>query len=229
MDGMDTNTCSLIISVLSLMISFFALINMNKQKGLLIKHNHQLHEKSRRENACRIIADWSHNLRKEESIAKRIVEKFDEKQARALYNEEEFSVTKDIYDKLMVILEPEGNEASCASDKDNDAQNRHCDDCEQKNMVKLKKRHVVLLRWFVIHYLNDLECVLLQCKQGIADEEVFFGQFNYQYNTQNGVMALKTFRNLAGGVDSFPATEWFCVKMEDKIRKEIIEKQHVDK
>lgn len=56
---------------------------------------------------------------------------------------------------------------------------------------------------------------------------VFFGQFNYQYNTQNGVMALKTFRNLAGGVDSYPATEWFCVKMEDKIRKEIIEKQHV--
>ena len=94
-----------IISVISVVISARTLTYLRKQIDLIIKHNAQQHEKSRRENACRIVADWSHNLRKEESIAKRIVEKFDEKQARALYNEEVFSVTKDLYDKLVVILE----------------------------------------------------------------------------------------------------------------------------
>ena len=223
--------CSFIISVVSVIVAVCTLFYMHKQKGLIIEHNHQLHEKSRRENACRIIADWSHNLRKEESIAKRIVERFDEKQARALHNEEEFSITKDLYDKLVVILEEAGgqNEPASNSNKQPDNQNRCCEDCYQKNMVKLNKKQVVLLRWYVMHYLNDLECVLLQCKQGIADEEVFIEQFNYQYNTKDGVMALKVFRTIAGGVSSYPATEWFCVKMEERLRKEIIEKQYVDK
>lgn len=219
-----------IVSVISVAVSAFTLLFLRRQLNIIVEHNRQLHEMERRENACNIVAQWSHNLKKEESIAKRIVEKFDEKQSRALFDEQEFLVTRDHYDKLMVVLGTTNcnNGESCDVGKEEDTQRHFCDDCYQKNMVKLEKRQVILLRWYIMHYLNDLECVLLQCKQGIADEDVFFEQFQYQYNTQNGVMALKTFRTIAGGSSCYPATEWFCANMEEKLKNDIIKKKHVD-
>ena len=80
-----------------------------------------------------------------------------------------------------------------------------------------------------MHYLNNLECVLLQCKIGIDDIDVMYEQLKYQYNTRDGVMALKTFRDVTGGVEAYPAIEWFCIKLEEKMKKEILEKGKVDK
>ncbi len=85
-----------------------------------------------------------------------------------------------------------------------------------------------MLRWYIMHYLNNLECVLLQCKNGSVDVDVFYEQFRYQYNTRDGVMALKEFREVAGGIESYPAIEWFCANLEERAKEKILEKEKVD-
>lgn len=54
-------------------------------------------------------------------------------------------------------------------------------------MVELNKEAVVLLRSYVMHYLNNLEALLLQCKISTVDQDIFFEQLKYQYNTRDRV------------------------------------------
>lgn len=225
------------------------------------EYNEQSHELQRRMNAANIMFNWSANLTMEESVAKRIAEKFDRKQAMSLFKEDSFSINSSDYEVLKVVLENKkslensnlgisltysnksyekitemGKDVCVTTDKhkdnsskDADKSTERCEDCPRKSMIELSKEEVVLLRWYVMHYLNNLECVLLQCKIGIVDIDVMYEQFKYQYNTRDGVMALKTFRDVAGGVEAYPAIEWFCIKLEEKIKKDILEKGKVDK
>ncbi len=95
-------------------------------------------------------------------------------------------------------------------------------------MVELNKEAVVLLSSYVMHYLNNLEVLLLQCKISTVDQDIFFEQLKYQYNTRDGVMALKKVRNAVGGIEAYPAIEWFCAKLEEKMKSDILEKENVD-
>lgn len=79
-----------------------------------------------------------------------------------------------------------------------------------------------------MHYLNNLEVLLLQCKISTVDQDIFFEQLKYQYNTRDGVMALKKVINAVGGIEAYPAIEWFCTKLEEKMKSDILEKENVD-
>lgn len=110
---------------------------------------------------------------------------------------------------------------------------KECSDCENdncpynKNTKVLNKDEIVLLRWYLIHYLNKLEAMLLQCKNGTVDADVMYEQLKYQYNAKDGVMALKKVR-YAMGPEAFPAIEWFCIKLEEKLKNDILEKGYID-
>ncbi len=72
------------------------------------KFNKQLHESQRRNNAANILYQWSVNLTKEESIAKRIVEQFDKAQVKALFCEADtLIVTQEQYEKMFQIFKCE--------------------------------------------------------------------------------------------------------------------------
>lgn len=190
---------------------------------------------ARRVNATNILHQWSVNLTKEETIAKRIVEQFSEEKARALFNESDtIQVTKEQYSKLKVILDKSCNNINSLNNKKFSC-NKHkkkknrCKDCVNKNLHTLKKEEIILLRWYITHYLNNLETVLLFCKNGCADIDAFEEQFRYQYNTRDGVMALSKYRDVAGGIDSYPAITWFCERLEVKNKEKILQKEYVDK
>lgn len=195
------------------------------------KYNKQRYEMSRRVNAANILYKWSESTTKEEVIVKRVVEKFNEQQVRSLLSEEKFKISKELYKKLTVAL----NKGDSKSTEDggccnacNEKEDR-CDDCTNKDLVELTKEDVILVRWYVLHYLNNLECLLMHCKIGIVDQDLFFEQLRYQYNTRDGVMALKLVRNAVGGIEAYPAIEWFCIKLEEKMRKDILEKGYVER
>lgn len=202
------------------------------------KFNKQLHESQRRNNAANILYQWSANLAKEESIAKRIVEQFDKAQVKALFCEaDSLIVTQEQYEKMFQIFKCElGTKLTskrcikCSSGKEcNENESSDlCRVCPNKGKHTLNKNEIILLRWYIMHYLNNLECVLLQCKNGSVDVDIFYEQFRYQYNTRDGVMALKEFREVAGGIESYPAIEWFCANLEERARVKILEKGNVD-
>ena len=193
------------------------------------KYNKQMYEMERRVNAANILYHWAATTTREDVIVKRVVEKFNEQQVRCLLAEERFKVTKENYEKLSIILKKidDNNLFNSGCGNCGDKEDR-CNDCINKDLVELHKEDVILLRWHVLHYLNNLECLLLHCKIGIVDQDLFFEQLKYQYNTRDGVMALKLVRNAVGGIDAYPAIEWFCIKLEEKMRKDIIEKGYVE-
>lgn len=180
----------------------------------------------RRVNAANILYQWSVSTTKEETIAKRIVEKFSDQQVKSLLSEESFKISKSNYNKISFIFKNLGVEKNS---RQSTHEERRCADCINKDLVELSVEEVVLLRWYVMHYLNNLECLLLQCKISIVDQDIFFEQLRYQYNTRNGVMALKKVRNAVGGIEAYPAIEWFCTKLEEKMKKDILLKGPVEK
>ena len=210
---------------------------LKKQLKQNKEFNKQTYEMQRRVNAANTLFQWSINSKVEETIVKRVVEKFSEDEVRKLLNEESFKIKKDHYEKISFILRNaninikndicnDDNSISC--DKLQDGLSNKCEDCVNKDMVELNKEAVVLLRSYVMHYLNNLEVLLLQCKISTVDQDIFFEQLKYQYNTRDGVMALKKVRNAVGGIEAYPAIEWFCTKLEEKMKSDILEKENVD-
>lgn len=198
-------------------------------------YNKQLHELQRRVNATDSLYRWVSDLSKEESIIKRIAEQFSKEQIKIIINEGNFLyLKKDQYDILSVILKKKDN-YNKMENKFQKSKNRNnkCFKCDNlncpnsRNMKKLYKEDIVLLRWYLIQYLNKLEALLLQCKNGTVDIDVMYEQLKYQYNAKDGVMALKKVR-YAMGPEAFPAIEWFCTKLEEKMRNDILEKGYID-
>lgn len=228
------------VEILSNIIAIVTFSILCYQVWFANKQNKQKYEMARRVNATNILHQWSVNLTKEESIAKRIVEQFSEEKARALFNESDtIQVTKEQYSKLRVIFNRNNKDTNLLNNKNFNC-NKHkkerqkskkyrCHDCVNKNLHTLKKEEIILLRWYITHYLNNLETVLLFCKNGCADIDAFEEQFRYQYNTRDGVMALSKYRDAAGGIDSYPAITWFCERLEAKNKEKILQKEYVDK
>ena len=215
-------------------ITVWILIKQIKQNE---EFNRQTYEMQRRVNAANTLFQWSINSKVEETISKRVVEKFSEDEVRKLLNEESFKIKKEHYEKISFILRNANiniKSDNCRDDSNNscselqEVTSNKCEDCVNKDMIELNKEAVVLLRAYVMHYLNNLEVLLLQCKISTVDQDIFFEQLKYQYNTRDGVMALKKVRNAVGGIEAYPAIEWFCTKLEEKMKSDILEKENVD-
>lgn len=198
--------------------------------------NHQQHESQRRNNSIEAMYKFINDTDIKDCIAKRVVEQFDDNQVRSLQRGEAgISITHDQYEMLKIVFDGYNFNRNISEVCDNredikecEKNKKQCDDCPVKERVKLTYQEVLILRYHVTKYLNLLEVILLNCKNGCGDPDAFFEQFKYQYNTRDGIMALKKFRVAAGSIESYPAIEWFCAKLEEKERKLILEKEKVD-
>lgn len=156
-------------------------------------------EKSRREYAVNLILEWSKSLKRYSSISRKLVETFNEEQARKLWKSESFYVELDKKDLV---------EASLAT-------------CDDKEQLKLENEKIILtnkqsafLRWTIICYLNFLESILIAKRHGIADKEIIKEEFRYLVKPQEGHSILKNFRKACGGNVSYPAIEEFAIELE---------------
>lgn len=202
-------------------------------------YNRQQHESERRLAGAKALNMWLMHVTMYDSICKKIVDTFDDVQANMLMNEVEgVAVTKEQYRKLSIVFQHELNKR-CSSNKNSDKSRYYkdkkrgkkhsiCIGCTRKDNESLTLEEVIVVRWHVMHYLNGLECVLMQCKSNIVDTDMFFEQMRYQYNKSNGVMSLQKFREAAGGAESFPAIEWFCIEMDRRLRESIGKKAKVE-
>ncbi|WP_353142132.1 hypothetical protein [Acinetobacter pragensis] len=167
------------------------------------------HERSRREKSVEILIEWSRNLKKEGSLARKIVECFSEEQCRELVNQQEIKI--DIkYEKLLVHLfgiEEVFNKAN--------------------EIITLSVAQSVELRWHVISYLNSLEFCLVAWQNAIVDKIIIETQFDYLFRPSDGHEVLKNFRKAAGGENSYPAIEVFTAHLVEKRRQHLVQKANV--
>ena len=189
------------ISILTMIISITAIIISAITAWYTIRKDH---ERSRREKALELVMQWSINLssNRKSSLARKYVEKFDEKQARSLINQEEIAFNEnetELCSKIRKLLS-----INMEIGKDYER--------------KLTMEESSELRWIIICYLNMLESVLSASFHGVADNEIIRQQFQYLYNPANGDYVLEKIRKVCPGC--YPATDSFYEEIKQKSSNE---------
>lgn len=170
------------------------------------------HERSRREKSVELLMQWSQNLKKEGSLARKILECLSEEQCRELYKQEKVKISikhKSLVEQFL-----------------NDPNQKFED--ETSDTFTITQKQAASLRWHAVTYLNSLEFTFVAWQYSIADREIIEGQFKYLFNQENGSGEfLKHFRKAAGGATSFPATEVFAAHIIQKSKDHLRQKANV--
>jgi hypothetical protein len=169
------------------------------------------HERSRREKSVDILMVWSKNLKKEGSIARKIIECLNEEQCRDVFNQQSVSISRKHENLIKQLFKAE-----------------HLPDIDQAgNEVTLTEAQSTELRWHAITYLNTLEFSLVAWQYSVVDKNIIESQFQYLFRPADGHEVLKHFRKAAGGENSYPAIEIFTAHISEKRRKNLIQKSEV--
>lgn len=167
------------------------------------------HERSRREKSVEILMEWSKNLKKEGSVARKIIECLNEEQCREVFNQQEVKISKKHENLLTQLF---GDKIQQKEVEDN---------------ILLTEAQSTELRWHAVSYLNALEFTLVAWQYSVVDKQIIEAQFSYLFRPADGHEVLKYFRKAAGGEHSYPAIEIFTAHLSQKRREHLISKANV--
>ncbi len=165
------------------------------------------HERSRREKSVDILLEWSKGLKKEGSVARKIIECLNEEQCREVFAQDEVKINNK-YEALLKQLFGEHLKT------------------EGENIV-ISEPQSTELRWYALSYLNSLEYTLIAWQYAVVDKTIIETQFSYLFRPSDGHEVLKDFRKAAGGEDSYPAIEVFTAHLAEKRRAHLTEKANI--
>jgi hypothetical protein len=188
------------VTAISTAVSTTAILLIGAQTLLLRKQIREDHERSRRDRAVDLILQWTERLQLETSSARKLVEALSEQQCISLSNIEPL----DIPVKLKSLVE------TCLALSSTDQPK------EENGVIRLQEKHVAVIRWQVVQYLNTLEAITAAWRHNVADREVLVEQFGYLVDSTKGYSALEKFRVAAGGRDVFPAIADFAEKLKER-------------
>ena len=119
------------------------------------------HERSRREKSVDVLMEWSKNLKKEGSVARKIIECLNEEQCREVFKQQELKINIK-HEALLVQL----------FGKDLDGLD------EPSEKIMLTEAQSTELRWHAISYLNSLEFTLVAWQHSVVDKQIIESQFS---------------------------------------------------
>ena len=195
-------------SQVATIIGALAIIGIVFQSYLARKVLKADHERSRRERAVELLQDWSKNIEKEQTWARKLVEKLNSEQCRGLFAQQVFSVPIELKQHLEQFFEIKQEQT-------------------KNEIICLTEKQVVSLRWFVVSYLNLLESILVAWQYGIVSREIIEHEFSFLFSPEEGLSALQEFRTAAGGEKSFPAIELFANHLKQKRKQILIKKSEI--
>jgi hypothetical protein len=187
-----------VLSVIANVLTIIALSLALWRVGIMRKTFFSDHDRSRRTKAVDLIQFWSGKITKQSSIARKLVESFNEDQCKSLSDQREFNVDSN---KLILVQElfPKGNFSSESVIKINDAQSS-------------------ILRWEIVTYLNHLESVLAAWRHNVADQDIIEEQFRYLYDPKKNHTVVEKFRT-AENIDNHPGIRDFINHLKKKGNK----------
>lgn len=165
------------------------------------------HERSRREKSVDVLQEWSRGLKKEGSVARKIIECLNEEQCREVFKQQELKVSKK-HENLLIQLFGEKIKS-------------------KGGLIALSEGQTTELRWHAISYLNSLEYTLVAWQYAVVDKEIIETQFSYLFSPSDGHEVLKHFRKAAGGESSYPAIEVFVAHIAEKRRAHLTSRANI--
>lgn len=147
------------------------------------------HERSRREFAVQLLVEWSKNLKKEGSLARKIIDNLNEEQCKCIFNQQAVKIESKHENLVEQFFH------GCSHEQDENS--NFCISSAQSSE----------LRWHAITYLNSLEFTLVAWQHAVADRSILETQYRYLFDPESGISVLNTFRKVAGGSKSYPAIE----------------------
>jgi hypothetical protein len=165
---------------------------MNAQTLAISKQAKDDHERSRREKAVALLAQWSSSLTHKSSITRKLVEAMDEQQSRDLFKQNSISIRDD--QKALTATAVENWDMTSN---------------------KLTEKESTEIRWVTVSYLNALESVLASWRHNVADRAILEEQFGYLVSHEEGHFILERFRVASGGNKTFPAIGEFADHIRD--------------
>lgn len=191
-------------------IGSFAVVGLSLQVYIAHKQVKSDHERSRREKSVDILMEWAKNLKKEGSVARKIVECLSEEQCRDIFGQNEVKINKKHANLLVQLF-----------GKNLEGLN------EPTETITLSEAQSTELRWHVVSYLNSLEFTLVAWQYSVVDKKIIESQFGYLFRPSDGHEVLKNFRKVADGSKTYPAIEIFTAHLSQKERDQLISKANV--
>lgn len=198
-------------------LNFISLLFVFIQIRISINHSKKNHEEQRRIKTVDILNNWNHGLKRETRLAEKIVEELTQKQCKDLYNYIPFSVSEEIHSMICKI---------CSRNQQDYSQNKQeCKECmpDKNGNYLIDGLKLIELRTNVTSYLNNLEIVAVAWQQAIIDRKIIEEQFSFLYNPGNK-SALETYRNVAGGGNSYKVLTEFYNQIKANNQPNIVKK-----
>lgn len=192
------------INLVFLFISTISILLLYKQVKIEYDNYDANREEKVRAKTVEVIHTWTCELKKESRLVEELVESFDEKICKNIYNCKSFTVDKKTFNLILQI---------CFFERLDMLNNDYIEKNYKTHDNKYKVDGFVLteLRWHITSYLNSLEVVAISWQQGLIDKEVLFDQFSFLI--ANGRNTMERYRKIAGNGNSYPAIEAFCKAM----------------
>ena len=215
-----TVTSTAILALMAIYGVFAAI----KQIKVLVKQTQDDHERSRREKAVDLLFLWTSNLDEYSSRTRKFAENLSEENLKSIYNEESFSFLKKYKEKYESCFPKNLQNEYLGNEKGNENNEKSSVKTDEEKEIQVDTRGSAYIRWQLIKYLNLLESILSAWAYKIADKDLIEDQFSYLFKTEGSSKALKKFREIAGGISSYPSIELFEREMQKKEEKKLKEK-----
>lgn len=234
--------CSFIVSSITCLIGCVLIFQLYYSR----KNTDNEFKKSQREKTVDLLITWSTERKKEYTMARRIVQSFDEESCRKLNRVESFRVTTEQYRNIYRLVynkdwatsgdkNKENQILESGNCKENNSVSESCKSCVQVNheccdsqktyLVKINE--IITIRSYIMDYLNLLESILVAWYYHVADRQMIEDQFEYLATADNGMDVLSKFRQAIDGNNCFPCIERFCLNIIEKKRKKLVEQEEI--
>lgn len=177
-------------------ISIAALRELKTQR----KHDH---ERSRRENAVKLLQDWTGHNTSGEPSARFIVEKFTPEECQKLIRLQPFYVSSERAVKIKHALF--------------ELPHVKLPEVETDKGILLNEDLLFHLGRLCHNYLSSLEVILIAWSNSTADEDIFEQQLCFIVKPALNFYCLKNFRDAMGGTNAYPNIQAFVEKISAKL------------
>ncbi len=180
---------------------------MKEQLAAMRRQASEDHERSRRENAVKLLSDWSGSVSLGQPSARYIVERFTFDQCKKMQQGVPFSVPADQYRRFCNAFIENGELLKTIS--------------PENGQIVLNEACLFHLGAMCHKFVDGLEIVLIAWRNGTADKEIIEQQLAFLVKPDEDYFFLKNFRQAMGGANAYPNVAAFVEFLEEELQKSI--------
>lgn len=159
------------------------------------------HKRSRTENACNLMREWTIRLDKSAAMAVHLVEKLDNQGCKDIFEFKEVRINK----RWQSLV------AGCLKEVYGDTLTFR----DEGNMIVLEEKHSSHVRYLIENFLSLTESSLASWHYAVADAEIITKEFTPILKPYPDAFRLETYRGATDASKAYPAIEQFIRHLKE--------------